>query len=174
MSRLFSKMFPLNYFTLMSSSEYKKAFVREDGDTTIICPKCFKSRTAKAKHPNNNNPPLTVRCTCACTFKLQLEFRKHHRKDTLLAGQYVLESPARAGGMTEIINLSETGLCFKVRGVHNIEEGNHGVVEFTLDNRKQTEMTKHFIIRNVSDHSIGCEFLDQQAFERELGFYLRD
>lgn len=154
--------------------EYKKTFVREDGSTTIVCPKCFKSRAAKATHPTNKNPTLNVRCTCTHTFKIQLEFRKHYRKDTLLVGQYVLESPARAGGKTEIVNLSETGLCFKVRGVHNIEEGNHGVVEFTLDNRKRTEMTKNFIVRNVSDNNIGCEFLDKQAFERELGFYLRN
>lgn len=157
----------------MPENEYKKAFVRKDGDTTIVCPRCFKSRNAIASHPKNKNPTLKVRCTCTHTFKIQLEFRQHYRKDTQLIGQYVLESPARAGGTTEIINLSETGLCFKVRGVHNIVEGNHGVVEFTLDNRKQTEMTKNFIVRNVSQKNIGCEFLNQQDFERELGFYLR-
>lgn len=158
----------------MPQEEYKKAFVREDGDTTIVCPRCFKSRTAKMTHPKNKNPTFKVRCTCTHIFKIQLEFRKNYRKETMLVGQYILESPARAGGATEIINLSETGLCFKVRGVHNIKEGNHGVVEFTLDNRKQTEMTKKFIVRNITANSIGCEFLDQQAFERELGFYFRN
>lgn len=163
----------LNLYTLMDHEEYKKTFVREGGEATIVCPKCFKSRDAKVTHPTNKKPNFKVKCTCTHTFKIQLEFRKSYRKDTLLVGHYTLESPARAGGTTEIINLSETGLCFKVRGVHNIKEGNHGLVEFTLDNRKRTEMTKHFIVRNVSANNIGCEFLDQQAFERELGFYLR-
>jgi hypothetical protein len=46
------------------------------------------------------------------------------------------------------------------------------VLIFTLDNRKQTVLTKNIIIRTVTGNRIGVEFVEDRAFEKELGFYL--
>lgn len=81
--------------------------------------------------------------------------------------------PAVGGGKAKILNISLNGACFEVSGIHKIQIGQTGWVDFTLDDRKATHLKRDFIIRAVVGNAIGCEFKKSQAFEKELGFYLR-
>ncbi len=80
--------------------------------------------------------------------------------------------PAVSGGKAKVINLSLSGACFELRGIHDLKIGQKGVLIFTLDNRKETVLTKSIFIRSVSGNRIGGEFVEDRAFEKELGFYL--
>lgn len=150
-----------------------KSFVKSGNEATIICPKCNLAKTISVTQFRNRQHLLKVKCKCGNRFKIQLEFRRHYRKDTDLTGTYELKTPATGGGLVKISNLSLSGVCFLVRGIHNIKTGQRGTLNFTLDNRKQTVLFKNVIIRSVDKGRIGCEFVDDQAFEKELGFYLR-
>jgi len=115
---------------------------------------------------------LKVNCRCGHSFKVQLEFRRHYRKPTELAGTFNPFAGGAGGGKATVVNLSLSGACFEVRGIHDHKTGQKGVLIFTLDNRKQTVLTKNIIIRTVTGNRIGVEFVEDRAFEKELGFYL--
>ena len=72
-----------------------------------------------------------------------------------------------------VINLSKDGIGFSVSGMHNIRVGQTANVDFVLDNRKSTRITKEVVIKTIDNNRIGCEFLSHQAFEKDFGFYLQ-
>ncbi|WP_041278083.1 PilZ domain-containing protein [Desulfotalea psychrophila] len=161
-------------------------YINENGQTEVVCPKCFKSRLVSAEKFKGQKDNIGIRCPCGHLFKIQLEYRTRQRKETNFVGTYQLkplasphqtDSQARAphsGGIVEIINISQTGLCFRARGHHGIQVEQDGRVQFVLDNRKEAKISKNVIIRNVEGKRIGCEFIQDQAYEKELGFYLRN
>jgi hypothetical protein len=59
-----------------------------------------------------------------------------------------------------------------VRGLHDLKIGQTGSLVFTLDNRKETVLFKKVFIKTVNGNRIGCEFIEERAYEKELGFYL--
>jgi len=150
----------------------QKTFVKPDETTMIVCPECSSARNISVSQFRHRNHLLKVRCKCGHSFKIKLEFRRHFRKETELTGTYDLEPPATSGGNLKILNLSLSGACFQIRGMHDLKIGQRGEVIFTLDNRKKSVLRKKVIIRNVSKNRIGCEFVKDRAFEKELGFYL--
>lgn len=149
-----------------------KAFVKEDDSATIICPECSSAKIISVNRFRHRQHMLKVKCQCGHSFKMQLEFRRHFRKPTDLQGTYDLQPPARGGGQIRVINLSLSGLSFEVRGIHDFKIGQKGSLVFTLDNRKETVLYKKVIIKNVDKNRIGAEFIEDRAFEKELGFYL--
>lgn len=71
-----------------------------------------------------------------------------------------------------MVNLSLSGARFEVKGLHDLKVGQKGSLVFTLDNRKETILYKQVVIKTVKDNLIGCEFVEDQAYRKELGFYL--
>ena len=47
-------------------------------------------------------------------------------------------------------------------------------IEFVLDDSKHTTLKKTAVVKSVNDNRIGCEFHKEQAFDKDLGFYLSD
>jgi hypothetical protein len=151
----------------------QKSFVKSGDEATIVCPQCNSAKVIAVRQFRQRLHMLKVKCRCGYTFKVQLEFRRHYRKRTDLAGTYDVVPPAVGGGTAKVLNLSLSGACFEIRGVHDLKIGQKGVLVFTLDNRKETVLSKHIRIISVSGNRIGSEFISDQAFEKDLGFYLR-
>jgi predicted Zn finger-like uncharacterized protein len=149
-----------------------KSFVKSDNGAMIVCPECDTGREISAAQFRHRLHLIKVKCKCGHVFKVNLEFRRHFRKPTELEGTYDLTPPAVGGGKIKITNLSLSGACFEVRGIHDIKSGQEGSLVITLDNRKETVLFKKVMIRTVTANSIGCEFVQDRAFEKELGFYL--
>lgn len=149
-----------------------KSFVKEDNKATLVCPACNSAKTIDVVQFRNRQHILKVKCRCGNSFKVQLEFRRHFRKNTELRGTYDIKPPAVGGGITKITNLSLSGACFEIRGIHDLKIGQVGSLVFTLDNRKETVLFKQVVIKSVAGNKIGCEFVEDRAFEKELGFYL--
>lgn len=157
---------------MTNQTPVNKTFVKEDSQATIVCPACDCAKTISVEEFRHRRHVVKIKCKCGHAFSLQLEFRQFFRKDTDLQGVYDLTPPARGGGVATIVNLSLTGACFEVRGLHGLQTGNKGSLVFTLDNRKETVLYRQVIIRSVDGNRIGCEFVDERAFDKELGFYL--
>lgn len=152
----------------------QKAFVKEgDETTTIICPACNTVKDITVRQFRHRLHMLKVKCKCGQSFRVQLEFRRHYRKPTDLAGIYNPFSPAGGEGIAKIVNLSLSGVCFIVKGMHDLRIGQKGSLVFKLDNRKETLLSKKVTIRAVTGNRIGCEFIEDRAFDKDLGFYLR-
>lgn len=149
-----------------------KSFVKSDDEAMIVCPICDTVKAISVAQFRHRLNLIRVKCKCSHLFKVHLEFRRHFRKTTELEGIYDFKPPALGSGKTKVINLSLGGACFEVRGHHDMKIGQRGSLVFTLDNRKQTVLFKTVIIKTVTGNRIGCEFVEDRAFEKELGFYL--
>ena len=158
---------------MTESERQEKSFVKDDDMAIIVCPTCTGAKSINVAQYRNAQHTISVKCKCGAAFKVLLDFRQSYRKPTDLSGTYAMQSPASGGGVVKIRNVSLSGLCFEVHGTHDINIGQKAIVEFTLDNRKETRIKKLVKIRSVRGHSIGCEFYQDQAFEKDLGFYLR-
>lgn len=155
------------------NSVMQKAFVKEDDNATIVCPQCSAARTLSVSQFRHRQHLLKVKCKCGYVFKAQLEFRRHIRKRTDLSGNYSFTPKEMDGTGIKIVNLSLSGASFETRTLHDMQIGQKGYLVFTLDNRKQTIIKKQVVIRTVQNRRIGCEFISDRAFEKDLGFYLR-
>lgn len=151
----------------------RKSFVKAGDHATIVCPQCNISKDISVQQFRQRLHTLKVKCPCGYDFKVQLEFRRHYRKTTELQGSYDPTMTAIHGGRAKVINLSLSGACFELRGNHDLQIGQKGVLIFTLDNRNETRLIKHIVIKTINGNRIGSEFVDDRAFEKELGFYLR-
>ena len=150
-----------------------KAFVNDEGETTLVCPQCSAAKTVVVDRFRDRQHKLRVRCSCTNVFQVNLDFRKSYRKPTALEGIYDMVPPASGGGKVKIVNLSIDGICFEVSGNHRLVVGQRGAIDFTLDDRKKTRLRREFIVKMIRGNAIGCAFKKEQAFEKELGFYLR-
>jgi len=89
-------------------------------------------------------------------------------------GMYSLIGVSRhGGGQMQVNNISRSGVAFSISGPHSITVGQKALLNFKLDNKKQTELTKKVIVKNILENNIGCEFLNQGQIGKDLGFYLQ-
>jgi hypothetical protein len=153
--------------------DVQKSFVNTDGIAIIKCPKCGLIKNLPVTQFRGRQHSLKVRCSCNYAWDLLLDFRRHYRKKTELTGTYLLEPPASGGGRLTVLNISRSGVGFSIAGLHAVKIGQKARLQFTLDNKKQTLIDKHVAIRSVKDGYIGCEFVDDRVFEKDLGFYLQ-
>ena len=71
-----------------------------------------------------------------------------------------------------ITNLSQGGLQYSIAGVNRLEPGYVLILNFQLDNKQQTPIKKHAMVRSINNNVIGCEFFEQENVNRPLAFYL--
>lgn len=151
----------------------KKYFVREDGRIVIICPECKKARSVSINKFSKRKTRQKVQCSCSHVFSIYLDYRQSYRKSTKLFGTYSLYTAVTGENLAKIKNLSFDGICLEVYESHSIQAGQKGCIDFTLDDKRKTQIKKEFLIQSVSGKHIGCRFIKEKAYERELGFYLR-
>jgi hypothetical protein len=152
-------------------SDTNRVFVSEEGMATLSCPHCAMTRQVPVTKYRGKQHMPKVRCTCGQTFTVNLEFRQQHRKNTQLKGTYHILNDL-GDGQVVIRDLSRNGIGFTVAGVHNIHVGQKLMIDFVLDNQKQTALKKQAVVKAVNMNLIGCEFKQDHAFEKDLGFYL--
>jgi len=75
-------------------------------------------------------------------------------------------------GLMKIVDISTTGLKFKLTVPREFPIGTELRVEFNLDDRNRTLMEKRVIVRNVSGLSVGVSFHPNELADPALGFYL--
>ena len=154
--------------------ETVKAFVRQDDTVTIVCPACKYPKNVSVGSFKNKTHYLKVRCPCENVFRVHLDFRQFYRKPTDLPGMYKTLKPlGHGGGVIKIKNISQGGIGFTVSGTNTIEVGHRLMISFQLDDKKKTALNKEVVVQSVSDDFIGCCFESDQAYEKEIGFYLK-
>jgi hypothetical protein len=157
----------------------KKIYVNDNEKGTLTCEQCGKTRVINFSDFKNIGKPLKVKCSCGYFFFVTIEVRKFYRKSTNLSGEYVkISSDATKGlekGSMIVVDLSRTGLGFRTKTAHNICVADMLRVRFVLDDAKHSEVSKSAIVRQVTHHFVGAEFVDFDTFNetnRSLGFYL--
>lgn len=145
-----------------------KIFVVDD-KARVVCPHCRLAKEISVEQIRQHHRFVNVNCKCGVSFELELEFRAHRRKNTNLEGTF---KSASGNWPASVMNLSMNGGSIELHGSHNLQPGNKGTAGFTLDDRKQSLIVKKVIIRNIKGNRMGCEFISDGTYQKELGFYL--
>jgi hypothetical protein len=144
-----------------------------DGKFCFTCPDCGFHNLLSVDDMRHRKLHVKVKCTCGHSFKVQLEFRLSTRRETDLDGHFKLKSEVNnTSSKVKLVNLSMKGVCLEFTAPHHLSIGDQGLLKFTLDDPKKAEIIKDLTIRQVSKNQIGCEFIDQIAHQKDLGFYL--
>ena len=153
--------------------ETVKAFVRADDTVTIVCPVCKLPKNAAVGAFRNKSHDLKVRCPCGEVFTVHLDFRQHYRKQTDLPGSFKSITPPGMGGEIQIKDISVSGIGFSLSNLQSVERGYTLALSFTLDDKKKTQLVKEVVVQTVQGNFVGCRFVERQAYQKELGFYLQ-
>jgi hypothetical protein len=176
----------------MTAPIIQRTLVKADDTAHIKCPECNRAKTICVSKYRSSRHTLNVKCTCGHSFPVKLDFRRLYRKKTALPGIYLsctsavkgknwetnitgfysIKYPTKNDGYMQVTNLSAGGLQFVTSNDHLLQAGQQILVAFTLDDRKQSEITKKVTIQAVNDSVIGCRFLAGEPLEHALRFYL--
>ncbi|THB72718.1 MAG: PilZ domain-containing protein [Desulfobulbaceae bacterium] len=160
----------INYLTDTKTEVAEKTFVRDDGHAIIVCPACQKVRKISTSRFTQRKTKLNIKCSCSHRFTMALDYRQAWRKPTNLAGTCKIDMQEK---LTRVKNISFDGICLEVNDTQAFHAGQRGVVNFTLDDKNRTKIRKEFQVMSVNGKTIGCQFQQDRAYEKELGFYLR-
>jgi hypothetical protein len=166
--------------------DYQKVFLGEDYTVRIRCPYCMHERILPfEKLPRKLK--FKVRCKCTGKFGVQIEMRKKYRKEVDLTGIFLKThydhddkwrrtlSESQLSGIKpmncKVRDLSLRGIGLEIPENVKIEQEDHLVIKFTLDNSASTQVEKEAIVKSVIDNRIGCEFKDDGNIDPDLGFY---
>ena len=148
--------------------------IRDNTAATLVCPACGLVRQIAVAKFRNDRHTLAIRCRCGHVYSVLLDFRRHFRKPTSLAGTYVSRDPAGpGGGVIRILNISRSGVGFTVSGRHRILPGQELQIEFQLTDRNRTVIKKQAVVRTVQENTVGCEFVCGGDLDKALGFFLQ-
>ena len=151
-----------------------KTNVRQDNTAVFHCPHCGRQKAITVDKLRGHKHKLKVECGCKETFIVNLEFRKKVRKKTYLRGTYINHSQKGSSGDLNIKNISVVGLEFTSLNVQGFKVDDELAVEFNLDNKHKSKISKNVIVREVRRRSVGCEFeiSGELAFVGPLGNYV--
>ena len=149
----------------------QKVYVNQEGVAVMKCPACEAVKSANVGAMRAGRHIIKVRCNCQKVFTVSLEFRRSYRKDAKLAGEY--QSPNSKGrGKLTVVNVSKGGVGAQIIGFNHCRIGDELRISFNLDDRHHSLIEKRVVVRLVKQNYIGCEFLDLNANDKALGFYL--
>lgn len=154
-----------------TKEKISKTYVRENGTAVIVCPHCKKAKAISTHTFPQRKLMVNVLCSCSAKFKVYLDYRRTYRKPTDLVGTFKLGAGQKR--LVKIKDLSMGGAQLEVVGFNKFIPGQNGSIDFILDDKKQTKITRNFSVESVTGKRIGCKFKDEIAYNKELGFYLR-
>ena len=150
----------------------KKVYVDKNNEAFVICPSCGFEKNVEAKSFRNTKNKVTGKCKCIEGFDFILEYRKHHRKEVRLPGEYINPKTGEKGDVI-IRQLSLAGIRFESLGPHKISTDDMLEVRFRLDDPQRSEIRKSAKVMWVRDRLAGTSFSETNLYEKKLGFYLK-
>ncbi len=170
-----------------SVSEIKKLFVGPDGKVNYTCPQCGRTKAFDVSKYFNIDKEIRLKSKCSCGYqdRILVERRESFRKNTRMSGVYLHEKKTdvkeiAATGMfrkrsIDVINLSSTGLRFRIMDRHYLKVGDIGIAEFVLNDKHRSLISQKVEIKNVNGNEIGARFclIDPTIGDfRNINFYL--
>lgn len=149
------------------------AFVNKENYTAFSCPYCKKTHRISVAKYKGVKHKLKTNCNCRKQFEIHLNFRQFYRKNVKLAGEVMnISSGSNNWYAMTVVDLSMSGLKFKVVGQKNIKKNHRLRVNFTFDDQRCAQISKEVRVIDIRDDHYGCEFLNLAYEEKELGYYL--
>lgn len=150
----------------------EKVFIGSNDMATFKCPECMKTKTANVSRFRNIQKAVHVKCKCPCghTYSVLLERRKHIRKNIHFSGTFIHENGVDRGTM-DIMDLSRSGLKIKTNFQTKTQVGDKMRLEFILDDKQHSKVSKDVIVRSINGLYLGTEFVSLEHYDK-LGSYL--
>ena len=168
--------------------------INADNKATIVCPGCGRTKVIDVTRYLKKNSPVKIklRFTCrycerkhktsqnpkaggsaAYTHVITLERRKFYRKTVSLPGTFT-DQRGKKGDIL-IVDLSRTGLKFKLEYPWPLTLEQPILLKFHLDNPAKPLITKDARIKKIQDLQVSVEFSSVNSFsesDKAIGFYL--
>lgn len=153
--------------------ETVRVHVNRDNYIAFSCPHCSKPYRISVANFKNNKHEVITRCSCEKRFEIELNFRRFYRKSVQIEGEVMNLSTAQNIWFSiTVLNLSMSGLRFRLKDPATIKLDDLLQVKFTLDDQRADLIDKEVIVRDIRKNIYGCEFNNLAYEEKELGFYL--
>jgi len=168
----------------------KSIYVNNENKATIVCPGCGREKTVDASKFMKRDGPVKIKYKFKCdhcakktnkngsntidhTSIVVLERRRFYRKKVQLSGIFV--DHRKKKGMIVVIDLSRSGLKFRLKSPWPFQLEGKISVEFNLDNPHKTLIKKESVIKKIDDITISVEFTSAHTYsesDKAIGFYL--
>ena len=148
----------------------------EKGKKAILCcPFCNRFKQEAADQFLGEQKVRDILCSCGKIYQVEIEFRKLHRKKTLLNGTCTNTSSSGTFDKILVTNLSLGGCGFELISTRKLREGDRIRITFPLDNAASTMIKENAIVTSVRDRYVGCKFEESNSASRaDIRSYLQN
>ena len=145
----------------------EKIFIGDSTTATFVCPECERSRTADISKLLTAKAEIKIKCTCKCghVFPVFIERRKFFRKTLNLSGVIYTSQGDRKYIMT-VQDLSRSGCRVKINTSFPFAPEDIVQVEFNLDDKDRSFVSKEAVIRGINGPLLGLEFVEVEKFDK--------
>ena len=138
---------------------------------TISCPWCKGLRKVPMSNIAELGRAFLATCTCGHSFNICFDRRKSGRISAKLHGIFTKKgSPKRFP--IEIVDLSNTGIGFKLKSYFPIQVDDIINIEFTLDTPYQPVISCEGTVCNLRTDTVGVKLISIDSNRKDFGFYL--
>ena len=116
----------------------------------ITCPQCSGTRVIQVSRHEFIHRETSVRFNCSCgyTFKSILVKKNLQKHRLNLIGTYMVLTPPKIRGKLTVKEVNNTGVIVVLGGRGNITQGARLLLEFVLDDGKQSIVKKMVLVKN--------------------------
>ena len=139
----------------------------------LVCPQCKRTETLQLSEYKltKRHTRVKYKCSCGHTYMAILENRSDPRQNTLLAGTFMEMGEVGCSGKMIIKRLNSKGITLKTNMDQNLLPGSNLVLEFVLDDGKQSIVKKQVRVLARNGRYLTAEFTEEEHYDN-LGPYL--
>ncbi len=139
----------------------------------LACPKCERNKILQLSGYNllKRHTRVKYKCNCGHTYIVLLEKKPIPPQDRMLTGTFTSAEERGCSGKMIIKRLNSHGLILKTNIDQKILPGGNLMLEFVLDDVKQSIVKKQVRILAINGRYLTAEFTSTEHFDN-LGPYL--
>lgn len=139
----------------------------------LTCPECRRSKLLQLSEYKLMKRITRVRFTCSCghVYFAALEKKSGQDKETHLCGTFISRGSIRCAGKMVVKRLNSSGLTLRTNLEQRLPAGITLMLEFVLDDAKQSVVRKEVKILAKKGKYLTAEFTEKEHFDN-LGPYL--
>ncbi len=139
----------------------------------LVCPECNRTETLQLSEYKltKRHTRVKYKCSCGHTYMAILENKSDPQQDTMLTGTFMSTEDSRYSGRMIIKRLNSKGITLKTDIDQEILPGLNMVLEFVLDDGKQSIVKKQVRVLARNGKYLTAEFTAKEHYDN-LGPYL--
>ncbi|MCF6246160.1 MAG: hypothetical protein L3J69_02240 [Desulfobacula sp.] len=151
----------------------QKIYIDSLDTAQFACPTCNKEKIMQLSEYNLKCATTRVRCKCRCghTYMIILEKKVEPIQNTQLLGTFISKGQIKCSGKIIIKKLNSKGIMLRTNIEQNILPGLKLLLEFVLDDAKQSIVKKEVVVKAKKGKYLSAEFITKEHYDN-LGPYL--